>query len=429
MRILLFADMHVGSIKDTKYYYDTMTDIIDKEIMFDKTDILVILGDYFDKLFKTNEDYVSLAIDIMSYIVRACKRCNTKIRIIYGTESHEMNQYSLFNYHRTSSSIDMKIFETVTEEVIDGKHILYIPEEYIDNKEKHYKKYLYSGKHYDFIFGHGVIEDGMPTAVSYSADNKANNEKQVPRFKSGELANVSDICVFGHYHCFTDMHNSVYYLGSLFRDKFGEEQPKCYAIITETNDVDNNINTIIDSKNSTNIDKKIMHIGTSSDSKYTITFIENTQAYSYITFEFSAISEIYKSEDNLIAEIKKIKEENKEIFDGTKKGKIRLKFQTPDNLSSSFKETLRSILFDEKFITSTIKETPTELISEIEEDIDDELDFVIELSLPIIDKIHRFMGIQKSDPMPMSKLKKYLQKSLDLINARKIKEENDDGSC
>lgn len=424
MRILLFADIHVGSIKDTKYFYDVMTDIIDKEIMFQKTDLLVILGDYFDKLFKTNEDYVSLAIDIMSYIVRACRRCKTKIRIVYGTESHEMNQYGLFNYHKTSDSIDMKIFETVTEETIDGKKILYIPEEYIDDKHKHYQKYLYSGKHYDFIFGHGVIEDGMPAAVSYTAESKSNNkEKHVPHFKSGEFSEISNVCVFGHYHCFTNMGNSVYYLGSLFRDKFGEEYPKGYAVITEdgclypdSNNKDNN------SKDST-----VILCNTDSDNKYTYYFIENTQAYSYITFEFPAISEIYLSEENLINKIKSIKEENKEIFNGEKKGKIRLKFQTPDNLDTKFKETLRSILFDEKFMTSTVKETPTELISEIEEDIEDELDFVIDPSLPILDKIHRLMGIKRSEVMPISKLKKYLQKSLDEISARKAKEEMDDG--
>ena len=29
MRILLMADIHIGSIKDIKYFYNTMKDIID----------------------------------------------------------------------------------------------------------------------------------------------------------------------------------------------------------------------------------------------------------------------------------------------------------------------------------------------------------------------------------------------------------------
>lgn len=93
MRILLIADLHIGSIKDIKYFYDTTISIIDEELMKKKTDIVVFLGDYFERLFKNNEDFTALAINIMSYIVLACLRNKTKIRMIYGTESHEMNQY------------------------------------------------------------------------------------------------------------------------------------------------------------------------------------------------------------------------------------------------------------------------------------------------------------------------------------------------
>lgn len=402
MRILLMADIHIGAIKDIKYFYNTITDIIEKEVMFKKTDLVVILGDYFDKLFKTNEDYTSLAINIMSYLVRACQKNKTRIRIVYGTESHEMNQYRLFNYHLTSEDVDMKIFETVTEETINGKKILYLPEEYINTKQKHYAKTLYSEKKYDFIFGHGVIEEGMPAASNIAAEKNANNEKRVPRFKAGELSAASSICVFGHYHTFTNMHD-VFYLGSLFRSVFGEEEPKGYAILSDDNQ-----------------EEGIQY--QSSDGKYTLSFIENKAAYTYITFNFDQTSDIYKSEEKLIKTINKIKEENKELFENKNGGKIRLKFQTPPNLDQKFKETLKSILFDEKFITTTIKDTDTELISEIEEDIDDEYDYIIDAKMLIQDKIHVSMNKMYGYEMPMSKLNKYLERSLIQLSARKIEE-------
>lgn len=202
MRILLLADIHIGSIKDTGYMYNVLRDIIDEEIAYKKTDLVVILGDYFDKLFKTNEEYTSLAINTMSHLIRTCKRSNTKIRMVYGTESHEMNQYNVFNYHLTSSDVDIKIFSTVTEEeTFPGVNILYIPEEYINDKHKHYKKHLYSGKKYDYIFGHGVIVDGMPKNISLDNASSKSLEKQVPRFKSGEFTNIAGTTVFGHYHC------------------------------------------------------------------------------------------------------------------------------------------------------------------------------------------------------------------------------------
>lgn len=378
MRILLIADLHIGSIKDIAYFYNVTTDIIEKEVIFKKTDVVMILGDYFHKLFKVNEEYVSLAINIMSYLIRACKRSNTKIRIIYGTESHEMNQYKLFNYHITSSDVDIKIFDTVTDETIDGKNILYIPEEYINNKHNHYSKYLYSDKHYDYIFGHGIIEDGMPSIVSYSNENNKNNEKQVPRFKSGELSAVSNITVFGHYHCYTDMHNNVYYLGSLFRDSFGEEEPKGYGIIE---------------------DDKFM-------------FIENTEAYIFKTYEFSPSSNIYDSSENIMNEITKIKNEYADIFNGNKHGRIRLVFKTPESLDPTFRENLKTILFNDSHITPLIKDTSNDLISEIKEDIDDEYDFILDSSLPITDKIHQYITKQYDEPLSIEILEKYIKKSL-----------------
>ena len=51
MKILLLADLHIGAIKDENYVYSIIQNIIDKEIGTDKCDALIILGDYFDRLF------------------------------------------------------------------------------------------------------------------------------------------------------------------------------------------------------------------------------------------------------------------------------------------------------------------------------------------------------------------------------------------
>lgn len=374
MRILVFADIHIGSIKDIAYVYNVITDIIEKEVIFKKTDLVVICGDYFHRLFKVNEDFVALSINVMSYLIRACKRNDTKIRIVYGTESHEMNQYRLFNYHMTSERIDMKVYDTVTEEIINGEHFLFIPEEYISGKHEFYKKYF--NKHYDYIFGHGVIEEGMPMVVPYSTGN--HDEKQVPRFKSQELGDISDLCIFGHYHCYTDMGDNVYYLGSLFRDSFGEETPKGYGII--------------------------------EDGKFT--FVENKEAYVYKTYEFDQSSEIYKSSDNILNEIDKIKKENENIFNGNQQGKIRIIFKTPENVDPSFRENLKDILFNDKYISPMIKETNNEVINEVKEDIDDEYDFILDNSLSIQDKIYRYMNKQYDDVMSMELLSSYLKDAL-----------------
>lgn len=372
MRILLMADIHIGNIKDISYVYNVMRDIIDKEIIFQKTDVVVILGDYFDRLFKVNEEYVSLAINVMSYMIRACSKSKTKIRIVYGTESHEMNQYRLFNYHITSSHIDMKIFDTVTEETIMNKNILYVPEEYMFDKHKHYKNTLYSKKKYDYIFGHGVIVDGMPKNISYESASK-NNEKQTPVFKSGEFSEISTITAFGHYHVKNDI-NNVHYVGSLFRSSFGEEETKGYAII--------------------------------ENDEYK--FIENDQAYIYKTYEFNETTKVFSDKKELVKEIDKIKKDNNELFTGDKIGKLRIIFKAPTDLDPSFRDNLKGLVFGDKLISPVIKETSDGILEEIKDDIDDEMDFIIDPSLNKIDKVHQFMSKTYDEPLSIDLLKKYL---------------------
>lgn len=371
-RILLMADIHIGSIKDINYIYNITTDILEKELCFKKTDAVVILGDYFDRLFKVNEEYTSLAINIMSYLVRLCQKSNTKIRLIYGTESHEMGQYKLFNYHLNESGVDLKIIDTVMkEELLSGINVLYLPEEYVESKESHYKEYLYSNNSYDYIFGHGIIVEGMPM-MQFDTGAKSN-EKKVPHFKSGELLSICKLCVFGHYH----VHNE-YYLGSLFRDSFGEEEPKGYGIIED----------------------------------YKLTFIENPHAYIYKTYTFEEDSEIYKNSDNIIKEIKKVKYENEKIFKGEINGRIRLIFKTPKDLDPSFRENLRSLLFNDKYISPLIKESSLDLAEEVQEVIDQEYDFILDNSLIVTDKIHQFINKFYGYDISLAAVTRYINEEL-----------------
>lgn len=383
MRVLVFADIHIGSIKDTTYVYNVITDIIEKEIIFKKTDLVVIAGDYFHKILKGNDEYITCAINVMTYLVRACAREKTKIRIVYGTESHEMNQYRILNPHVMLVDIDMKIINTVTEETIGDKSLLFIPEEYIEDKHEFYKDYLYSNKHYDYVFGHGVISEGMPMVTPVTSS--VNKEKHVPIFKSGELSSVSDLCIFGHYHCHTDMGNNVYYLGSLFRDSFGEEEPKGYGIIEGKE----------------------------------FTFIENKEAYVFKTYDLGEISNSiqYFNKEDLIKTVNQIKEENKEIFSGEKTGKIRIKITLPENVETDIKETLHDILFSEKNVSLLTKESSSQLVDEVAESLLDdennsELLFILDNSLPIADKIYRYINKEYDEPISIETIEKYIMNAI-----------------
>lgn len=369
MRILAIADLHVGSLTDVEYMYDVTTAIFEQEILFKRCDMVVFLGDYFDKVFKVNEEYTTLAINLMNYLVRMCMG-RTKIRMIYGTESHEMNQYKLFNCYLDNPDIDFKVFYTVTDEYVNGKNILYIPEEFIEDRKEYYQEYF--KKEYDYIFGHGVITEGFP--MEGMMRKPKGPEKRVPHFRSYELLDICKICLFGHYH----VHND-YYLGSLFRTKFGESDPKGYGII------DN----------------------------YDFTFMENHRAYIFDTVIFEEDSNVYQSNEILKTEITNIKDHYKDIFNGNRRGKIRLEFHLPPDLDTSFKEIIRSMLFNEKHITLLIKES-SQLLNEVKESIEEEYDYILD-SIPLEEKLHRHIHEENKDfELTLDKLKKYIHEPLEI---------------
>lgn len=374
MRLLVLSDVHIGAIKDTNYVYNTMTDIFDKEIKFNKTDAVIFTGDFFHRLLKTNEEYTSLAVNIISYLVRLCKN-KTKIRFVYGTESHECSSYRIFNHHFNSSNVDMKLIETVTEEELFPKiKVLYLPEEFIVSKEEHYKDTLYSKKHYDFIFGHGVIAEGMPMAI---LNKPVGNEKKTPVFKSMELSRMCDLCFFGHYHVNTIMEENVFYVGSLFRNSFGEDTPKGYYVIED----------------------KIP------------TFIENTSAYMYKTYTYEENNDIYSSIENLIENIKKIKTENEELFNNKVEGKIRIVFKLPKNIDDSYREAIRDLLFNDKKIAPLIKENQN-VLSNINEGVQEEFEFVLDNSLNIYEKLHRYINKVHNIQLSPQEIKKYINEEM-----------------
>lgn len=384
MRLLLLADIHIGLINDPAYTYEVISEIIDQEVIFQKTDAVIILGDYFHRLFKVNEDHVSTAINLMTYLINACKREGTKIRIVYGTESHEMGQYKLFNYQLSQPDIDIKLITTVTEEeLFPDVNVLYIPEEYILDKKNHYKDTLYSNKHYRYIFGHGTIVEGVPPMMAIGGKSpttkSGGKEKTVPRFKNHELSMISDLCVFGHYHCYTPIGDNSFYLGSLFRNAFGEEFPKGYGVVE---------------------DDRLM-------------FKPNNRAYLFQTYPFDKKDPIFTNADEIAKAVNGIKSRHPDIFDGTKRGKIRMMLDAPHPMDVAWKEALRTILKNERHVTFALKEPLPEVTEEIEEKESDEFDFLIDNGLSITEKVYRFIGIKQPDsPMTYKQLQEYIDRAL-----------------
>lgn len=367
-RILLFADLHIGSIKNIPYVYNTITNIFDKEIQLRKIDAVIFLGDYFHQLFKCNSEYIRLAINIMSYLMLLCRRKNIKVRMIYGTESHDSDQYGIFSFFEKCSDFDFKVITTAqAENLFFNCKVLYLPEEYVYDKNEYYGKLLKD--RYDYIFGHGVIQEGMPMFKS-----PITKEKGVPVFKSAELGRISKVCVFGHQHIYTDMGDNVYYLGSLFRNSFGEDQAKGYGIIEDDQ----------------------------------LTFIENTDVYTYKTYVYDKDSSIYKDQNAFTREFLRLKLKHKSIFDGTTPGKIRLVFHLPDQFDSAFKEKIKSVVLNENCIVAVFKDEFECKDMGIKENTT-EYDYVLDDSLQVEDKIHKYINKHYDYDLPLDSIGDYIR--------------------
>ena len=60
--------------------------------------------------------------------------------MVYGTESHESDQYGILDIYKMAKDLDFDVIYKVTEETIGDMNILYLPEEYMEDKSKYYEE-------------------------------------------------------------------------------------------------------------------------------------------------------------------------------------------------------------------------------------------------------------------------------------------------
>lgn len=269
---LVISDIHVGAMNLDKLHREYLELFIKKIHTMKKLDFLVIAGDFFDHKFYLNDKEATMAYIMLKELVLACKEKNAIIRIVYGTESHECNQYDILSLLKIYDNIEV-IKYAKEEELLEGLNILYLPEEHLLDKDTYYSKYFSNNKKYDYVFGHGVIREVMKDAVVHMENkNGESKRKKVPIFTTAELNRVCKGQVFfGHYHLNQEIDDKIFSISSFSRWKFGEEGRKGFYEI------------------SCNTDK----------GEYEAIFIENTMADSYKTISFGYDNKIFKDETDL----------------------------------------------------------------------------------------------------------------------------------
>lgn len=385
---LIISDIHVGAF-DVERLYKEYTDIFLNYIKKLKTlDFLIITGDYFDHKFYLNDKESIYAYKMMQELIDVCKPLNTKIRIVYGTESHECNQYDILNILNLYD--DIKVIKNVSEEeLFKDLHILYLPEEYIVDKDEYYKDYFSNINKYDLILGHGVIREVMKDAVAHMTSSE-NKRKKVPIFTSKELEKIcKGYCFFGHYHINYNIDDKIFSVGSFSRWQFGEDGVKGFYEVELDPD----------------------------KAKYKYKYIENTLAESYKTISFGYNSNIYSNQDKMQKELSRIDELiDNDVFDH-----VRFEFNIPSDLENP-EGVINFIKEKYKFndnikvnmVHGYIAEKKEKQKKEIEKE-NEKYAFIFDKNIEIPDQVSRFISIEYNKELPVELVNVYMTNSVEEI--------------
>ena len=226
MKIAIIADIHFNAVKAEKLYHQ-LDEIFLNYLRNNEIDMVVIAGDYYDSIVSLNSKTAKLSMEFMTNLVDIANLRGIRyIRIIKGTSSHDNNQLENLKIFESNDGVDIKIFDTVTSEEIDGYRVLYLPEEYMKNVGEFYEDYF--DTKYDMIFGHGMFKE---TSFTASKQNSAITLSKAPVFDSKKMESIcTGPIVFGHIHSKTNIDDRIFYPGSFSRWVYGEEDSKGFMV-------------------------------------------------------------------------------------------------------------------------------------------------------------------------------------------------------
>ena len=368
---LVVGDIHFGYYPPELLYkeFNLILDSIDKY----KPNCVVIAGDYYDNRLSMASAHSVYSIKAFSNLLKKCEEYNIKLRQIKGTNSHDPeNQLKNLAQIANSSICDYKLFLTVDEEeLFPGIKVLYIPEEYMDDKDSYYS--LYFKNHYQGIFGHGMFEE-----TNFSSNNKFKSMRKYPIFNSKEMEEICEgPIVFGHIHTPQRIRNRIQYTGSLVRSRFGEEEAK--GIYLTTFDTETKETEFL--------------------------FIENEITMRYDTIEIKSDNQVFSMMINeQISYFKK-------LIETYKKDYLRIKINLPEDMENStmFIDGINVTFNDMKDVTFLIQDnSKIKLNKDIKEKVDllmDKYNFIFDKSVDYDVKIQEFIKLKTGKNISLDRIR------------------------
>jgi len=363
-------DVHWGH-KDSDRMYQELRPMILDYLETHDIQIFNMNGDYFDRKLTATEPSIFYAISLFDEIMDICARKGIKVRIILGTRSHDLNQYTtLFQHYFTREDLDIKYIPEVQEEEILGLKVLYLPEEYPEDAKEYYKDY--KTKSYNIIHGHGMWD--FVAFTGYIDEERTSGIRMAPVFAYEEWKDSikNGLAIFGHIHKRQNFKN-IYYSGSFTAWGYGDPSEKgftAYEINTET-------------------------------SEWKFEYITNTTAPKYETI---SIKEIFKGKDLTKLTIDEIQKSLKAQIESTDNLKIDLA-GLPEETIKIFRKSFEG----KANVKIEVKQKKSLLTESKEPAIYEKYGYILKRELSLNDTVQRFVKEEFSEELTTKQIEEYLQ--------------------
>lgn len=228
--IAFIADIHLGTKLPQVDYLKSLDKFL--SIIKDHEEpchAIIVLGDLFDHRLSIDEAKFA-ALFITNLVCNNCGRNghqHVPVKFIHGTYTHDYDQYGIYLpiLDKIPNTDIFYTNEVCRGTLNNGMKILYLPQQYGDVD---YSEALSS--EYDIIVGHGPMSSETKQPCKSTQYEILHSVEQ--------LGSISKICVFGHYHNYTDFGNNVFYAGSMLRWMYGEDEQKVFFLCSDNFEVE-----------------------------------------------------------------------------------------------------------------------------------------------------------------------------------------------
>lgn len=363
---ITLQDLHFGHKRTEEMYKEEMPVIFDY-LEKNEVHIVNLAGDYFDRKLSATEPAIAYAIAFFDQLMEICTRKRIKVRVILGTSSHDLNQYTtLFQHYFERTDLDIKYIPTIQEETIEGINFLYVPEEYPESNETYYAEY--KAKSYNAMIGHGTWD-----FVSFIANLEQEKIKEGTRsapvfaYTEWEEALKDGFAIFGHIHMRQNFKN-VYYSGSFTAWAFGDASKKgfmSYEIDTETKE-------------------------------WKVEYIDNSKAPTYTSV---SIKKLFKGQDLDVLTLEELQVIINEQISATDNLKLDLAGLSEDKVKI-FKDLFRK----DPSVKVEVKKKKVTLKEEGEAAIYDTYGYILKRELPLDKTIQKFVEEEYEEKFTLERI-------------------------